>query len=187
MSIKRTIALAASSLLLLMGTACSSEQPNVTASAPASSGGGSQAATDVKIPEAVDKKLNVALVTRITTGSWYETYSRAVESEVKALGGSLQIYDSNNDLARMADNVNTAVNAKADILLINNGSAEALDGPVKAALEAKIPVVTYDSHLKSDGIITINQDDHALATNGLKAISDDFKGKANIVVLSVAG
>ena len=50
-----------------------------------------------------------------------------------------------------------------------------------------VATYTYDSDLKSDGIITINQDDHALATNGLKAISDDFKGKANIVVLSVAG
>lgn len=186
----RLLGPALATVLLLPLAACGSEQPDVpTTTTDAAAAATTDAATDpdVEIPAAVDQPLQVALVTRITTGSWYETYARAVEAEVTALGGSLQIYDSSNDLAKMADNVNTAVNSQVDILLINNGTAEALDQPVQAALDADIPVVTYDSDLTLEGISAINQDDHALATNGLQAIADDFDGAADIVVLSVAG
>ncbi|SNT12192.1 simple sugar transport system substrate-binding protein [Micrococcales bacterium KH10] len=190
MKITRTLAVAVTATALLFTAACSSEQPTTETTAPTNSqqdDGNEVDTTGVEIPEAVQDPLNVALVTRITTGSWYETYARAIESEVAALGGSLQIYDSNNDLARMADNVNTAVNSQVDVLLINNGTAEALDAPVQSALDAGISVVTYDSDLTLDGIATIDQDDTALATNGLQAIADDFNNEANLVVLSVAG
>jgi simple sugar transport system substrate-binding protein len=97
------------------------------------------------------------------------------------------VYDSQNDLAKMASNVDTAVNSGVDVLLINNGTAEALDGPVQDALDAGITVVTYDSDLTLDGITAINQDDAALANNGLDQIEADFDGAADIVVLTVAG
>lgn len=142
---------------------------------------------DDAIPESVDAGLDVALVTRITTGSWYETYVKALEGEVEGLGGSLQILDSSNDLAKMASNVDTAINSDVDVLLINNGTAEALDDSVRRALDAGIVVATYDSDITLDGVSSIDQDDQALATNGLQALADDFDGKAGIVVLSVAG
>lgn len=131
--------------------------------------------------------LSVALVTRITEGSWYETYYAALKSEVEAFGGKLQVFDSQNDLAKMATNVETAVAQQPDILLINNGTAEALDSSVQQALDAEIPVVTYDSDIALDGVTAIAQDDHALATNGLQALSEDLDGQADIVVLTVAG
>src|SRR5690606_30185424 len=142
---------------------------------------------DATIPDAVDGDLDVALVTRITTGSWYETYYAALETEVEGLGGTLQVYDSSNDLAKMASNVDAAVNAGVDVLLINNGTAEALNGAVQEALDAGIQVVTYDSDIALDGVSAINQDDTALATNGLEGIAADFDAEASLVVLSVAG
>lgn len=182
------VALALPLAIVLAGCA-SEQQPAVSPSAPGA------AATeipgvfvgDATVPEAVDGELDVALVTRITTGSWYETYYSALESEVEGLGGSLQVYDSNNDLSKMASNVDAAVNAGVDVLLINNGTAEALDASVQEALDAGIQVVTYDSDITLDGVSAINQDDTALATNGVQGIADDYDGKANVVVLSVAG
>lgn len=180
---KKLTVLAALPLLAL--TACASEQPAATSGT--SGGSSAAAASDVDVPEAVAEPLDVALVTRITTGSWYETYARAVQAQVDAFGGSLQVYDSNNDLGKMASNVDTAVNSGVDVLLINNGTAEALDGPVQDALDAGIQVVTYDSDLTLDGITQINQDDAALAGNGLEQIAADFDGAADVVVLTVAG
>ncbi|NLA66384.1 MAG: substrate-binding domain-containing protein, partial [Leucobacter sp.] len=142
---------------------------------------------DATIPEAVDAGLEVALVTRITTGSWYETYVAALENEVEGLGGTLQILDSGDDLAKMASNVDTAVNSQADVILINNGTAEALNDSVQKALDAGIVVATYDSDITLDGVSSIDQNDAALATNGLQTLADDFDGEAGIVVLSVAG
>lgn len=142
---------------------------------------------DATIPAELEDGLDVALVTRITTGSWYETYVASLEAEVEGLGGSLQILDSNNDLAKMASNVDTAINSNADVILINNGTAEALDDSVQRALDAGIVVATYDSDITLDGVSSIDQDDALLATNGLGALAEDFDGEAGVVVLSVAG
>ncbi len=180
---KKIVLLAAVPLLAM--TACASEQPEQTTGSPVETA--APGASDAEVPEAVAAPLEVALVTRITTGSWYETYARAVQAQVDAFGGTLQIYDSNNDLGRMASNVDTAVNTGVDVLLINNGTAEALDGPTQDALDAGITVVTYDSDLTLDGVTAINQDDAALAGNGLAQIAEDFDGTADVVVLTVAG
>ncbi len=187
-----TAATAAALPLVLLLAGCTSEQ----AAAPAETDGDTSSVTTEipgvfsgsdTVPDALGEDLDVALVTRITTGSWYETYAKEVESEVDALGGTLQVYDSSNDLSKMASNVDAAVNAGVDILLINNGTAEALDTSVQKALDADIPVVAYDSDIILDGVSSINQDDAALATNGLTALGEDFDENANIVVLSVAG
>lgn len=142
---------------------------------------------DAAIPASLEEGLEVALVTRITTGSWYETYVAALENEVQGLGGVLQILDSNDDLAQMASNVDTAINSQADVILINNGTAEALNDSVQKALDAGIVVATYDSDIALDGVSSIDQNDQALATNGLQTLADDFNDEAGIVVLSVAG
>lgn len=181
---KRAAILALPIAVLLTGC---SQQPVPAATAGADAVVQSQFSGDATVPDSVKPGLKVGLVTRITTGSWYEAYSRAVTAEVAALGGTLQVYDSSNDLSKMASNVDTAVNSGVDILLINNGTAEALDIPVQAALDKGIPVVTYDSDIALDGVSSINQDDAALADNGLQAIAADFADGADIAVLSVAG
>lgn len=181
----RAAAVALPAVLLLAG--CSEQTAAVDTDAPANLVIPGNFEGDATIPADVDGGLDVALVTRITTGSWYETYVASLENEVDGLGGSLQILDSQNDLAKMASNVDTAVNTGADVILINNGTAEALDDSVQKALDAGIVVVTYDSDITLEGVSSIDQDDAALATNGLGALAEEQSGDAGVVVLSVAG
>lgn len=185
-NIWKRAALAALPITLLLA-GCSQQPAPVTPAAKAVAASQSTFSGDATVPDSVTPGLKVGLVTRITTGSWYEAYSRAVTAEVEALGGTVQVYDSTNDLSKMASNVDTAVNSGVDILLINNGTAEALDAPVQGALDAGIPVVTYDSDIALPDVSAINQDDEALASHGLEAIATDYDNAANIVVLSVAG
>ena len=91
-----------------------SKQTSATPEAAAASdesGGGESAQTT--IPEKLRKPLRIALVTRITTGSFFAQYSQGIRDQVEAFGGELKIYDSNNDLAKMASNIEAAVNEKA--------------------------------------------------------------------------
>ncbi|MGO9750884.1 MAG: substrate-binding domain-containing protein [Solirubrobacteraceae bacterium] len=171
--------------LLLAG--CGQQQTTSSASDAAAPAPTSKFSGGSTVPAAVDKPLTVALVIRTTQGGWLEDYTKTIQSEVTALGGKLQIYDSQNDLGEMATNLTTAVNSHANIILIDNGTAAALDGPVKAALAEKIPVVAYDSDFVLPGVGSINQNDTALATNSIAELDKDFDGNANIVVLSVAG
>lgn len=181
----RTAAVGAAAALLLTGCSEQSAAPTEEAAEELVIPGNFEG--DATVPAEVEGGLDVALVTRITTGSWYETYAAAVEAEVAGLGGTLQVLDSNDDLAKMASNVDTAVNSGADVILINNGTAEALDESVQKALDADIVVATYDSDIELDGVSSIDQNDAALATNGLGVLAEDFDGEAGIVVLSVAG
>lgn len=169
--------------VLLAGCA---QQAASSASSPAAAAPRSTFRGDSTVPAAVDQPLKVALVIRTTQGGWLEDYTKTIQSQVTALGGSLQIYDAQNDLGQMATSITTAVNSGVDILLVDNGTAAALTKPLQAALAKKIPVVSYDTD-PITGVSSINQDDKALATNSVAALDKDFNGKANIVALSVAG
>ncbi|MBP2001603.1 simple sugar transport system substrate-binding protein [Paenibacillus shirakamiensis] len=148
---------------------------------------GNTTAANADIPEKLKKPVRIALVTRITSGSFFNAYNKGVQEQVDAFGGQLKIYDSANDLAKMASNIEAAVNEKVDAILVNNGTAQALEQSVKKALDAGIPVVTYDSDLNLPGISAINQDDYMLAWQSLKKLAGDLNGKGNIAVLWVAG
>lgn len=177
---------AAAAVSSAASAASSAGSSSGVASDASSAAAPSSAAADAAIPAAVDKPLKVALVIRTTQGGWLEEYVKTVTSEVAKLGGTLQVFDSQNDLAQMASNVTTAVTSGADILLIDNGTAAALAAPIKAAVAKGLPVVSYDTD-PIDGVASINQDDKALATDSIGALDKDFNGTANIVVLSVAG
>ncbi len=145
------------------------------------------ASANSEVPEKLKKSLKVALVTRITSGSFFAQYSKGIKEQVEAFGGVLKIYDSNNDLAKMASNVEAAINEKVDAILVNNGTAQALAPVVKKAIDAGIPVVAYDSDLSLPGVTSIDQDDYLLAWQSLKQMAVDLNGKGNIAVLWVAG
>lgn len=184
-------AIAAPVALVLAG--CAQQQPASSTSGGASSEAAAAPAPsssfsgDATVPEAVAKPLKIALVARTTQGGWLEDYKGAIQKEVTALGGTLQVFDAQNDLSKMASDIDTAVNSGVDALLLDNGTDDALHKSVQAALDKGIQVVTYDFGLTNEGVAAINQDDAALANNGLEAIKADFGGTANIVVISVAG
>jgi ABC-type sugar transport system, periplasmic component len=162
----------------------SGSQPEAPAASDASGGGD---AAQAAIPEKLRHPLRVALVTRITTGSFFAQYSQGIRDQVEAFGGELKIYDSNNDLAKMASNIESAVNEKVDAILVNNGTAQALDPAVRKALDAGIPVVAYDSDLILPGVTSIDQDDYLLGWQSLKQLATDLNGEGRIGVLWVAG
>lgn len=203
---KKSFSLLAIAVLLILA-ACTNEQNTAESKSPSPSPATSQSASpspsasassespaasadsaqQAAIPEKLQKPLKIALVTRITTGSFFAQYSQGIKDQVSAFGGELKIFDSNNDLAKMASNVEAAVNEKVDAILINNGTAQALDPAVRKALDAGIPVVSYDSDLSLPGTTSINQDDYLLAWQSLKQLATDLNGQGKIGVLWVAG
>jgi simple sugar transport system substrate-binding protein len=164
-----------------------SQSDGQTANGASAANAGQAPAQSADIPEKLKKPLNIALVTRITSGAFFTQYNQGVKDQVEAFGGKLKIYDSNNDLAKMASNVEAAINEKVDAILVNNGTAQALAPVVKKALEAGIQVVAYDSDLNLPGVSSIDQDDYLLAWQSLKKLATDLNGKGNIAVLWVAG
>ncbi|MFF3024653.1 substrate-binding domain-containing protein [Gottfriedia sp. NPDC057948] len=178
------------SIASVLLTACANEQ-NVVSTKKSEN-----ASTEVKkvsassnseIPEAIKKKTKIALIMEFSIGTFSSQYIDGVKKQVGKFGGEVQVYNADNDLAKMASNLDTAVNSKVDGILIDHGRKETLEKGVKKALAAGIPVVSFDSDLNIPGVTVIDQDDYSLAWKSLKSLAEGLNGKGNIATIWVGG
>ncbi|SDD61940.1 simple sugar transport system substrate-binding protein [Paenibacillus sp. UNCCL117] len=129
----------------------------------------------------------IALIMQINLGTFSAQYIEGVKEQVQKLGGTVTVNPAEGDLAKMASNLDAAINQKVDGILIDHGTAEALEAGVKRALEKKIPVVAFDADLKVPGVTVLEQGDQKMAEQTLEQLAKDIGGKGNIVKIWVAG
>ncbi|WP_347552045.1 sugar ABC transporter substrate-binding protein [Pseudalkalibacillus hwajinpoensis] len=190
----KPIGLILATLLLFVLAACTSEQDAVSepeakpeaknttteAAAPAS-----EVSSD--IPKEVQKPIKIAAIMQASLGTFSSQYIQGVEDQVEKFGGSVQVYNADNDLAKMATHLETAINQEVDGILIDHGRADALEPGVKRAVEKGIPVVVFDSDINVPGVTVIDQDDYSLAWDTLKTLAQDLNGEGEIVYVWVGG
>lgn len=140
-----------------------------------------------EVPEAVQKPIKLAAIMQASLGTFSSQYIQGVEEQVEKFGGSVQIYNADNDLAKMATHLDTAINQQVDGILIDHGRADALEAGVKKAVEKGIPVVVFDSDIDVPGVTVIDQDDYSLAWDSLKTLAQDLNGEGEIVYIWVGG
>lgn len=140
-----------------------------------------------EIPAKLEEPVEIALVMQMTAGSFYTTQIKGIQEQVAAFGGEVKIYDSQNDLAKMASNIELAVTEQVDGILVSHGRADALNASIQRALDAEIPVVAFDSDIQLPGVTVLDQDDHLLAWKILRKIAEDLRGSGNLATIWVAG
>jgi simple sugar transport system substrate-binding protein len=171
-------------IITLIGSllaACAKTEPtsSTASSSPAAANSGSAAGS------LTGKK--IALIMEFNTGTFSAQYIEGVTEQVQKLGGTVQVFAADTDKARMASNLDAAINQKFDGILIDHGSADALEAGVKKALEKKIPVVAFDALLTVPGVTSLEQGDQQMAELTLNQMAKDIGGKGNIVKIWVAG
>ncbi|GAA4708146.1 sugar ABC transporter substrate-binding protein [Brevibacillus fulvus] len=129
----------------------------------------------------------IALIIRQNLGTFSAQYIAGVKSEVEKNGGQLTVFNADGDLAKMASNLDAAVNQHFDGILIDHGTAEALQQGAQKAVDRKIPLVLFDTDIKIPGVPIVEQDDEKLAELTLEKLAADTGGKGNIVKIWVAG
>ncbi|MCK7605683.1 sugar ABC transporter substrate-binding protein [Geobacillus stearothermophilus] len=139
------------------------------------------------IPEKLKKPVKIAAIMQMSIGTFSSQYIAGVKEQVQKFGGEVQIYNADNDLTKMASYVETAITQNVDAILLDHGRADALEGPVKKAVEKGIPVVAFDNDLNVPGVTVIDQDDYSLAWKTLKTLAEDLNGEGNIVTIWVGG
>ncbi|CAM3420902.1 MULTISPECIES: sugar ABC transporter substrate-binding protein [Brevibacillus] len=149
-------------------------------------GGGAGSTSQGGDAAAGDKK-RIALVMRQDVGTFSAQYISGVKAEVEKHGGELTVFNANTDLAKMASNLDAAVNQNFDGILIDHGTAEALQQGTQKAVDKKIPVVLFDTDISIPGVPVVEQDDQKLAELSLEQLASDHNGKGNIVKIWVAG
>jgi simple sugar transport system substrate-binding protein len=129
----------------------------------------------------------IALIMQINLGTFSAQYIAGVENQVEKLGGKVTVFTADGDLAKMASNLDAAINQKFDGILIDHGTPEALQNGVKRAIEKGIPVVAFDSAIEVPGVTVLQQGDEKMAEITLEKLAEDIGGKGNIVKIWVAG
>lgn len=129
----------------------------------------------------------IALVMQMNLGTFSAQYIDGVKEQVEKFGGKVTVFTSDGDLAKMASNLDAAVNQGVDGILIDHGTKEALNQGVEKAIEKGIPVVAFDTGIDAEGTVTLEQGDQAMAEMTLEKLSEDANGEANIVKIWVAG
>ncbi|MFC4599086.1 sugar ABC transporter substrate-binding protein [Cohnella hongkongensis] len=182
-------------LVLLVAACGKKEESNAGSSSPASqspSAAPSETASEEPSEGASDiealKGKRIALVMRFNTGTFSAQYVDGVKKQAEKYGGEVTVLASENDLAKMAANLDSAVNQKFDGILVDHGDAGALTNGLNKAKEAGIPIVAFDSGLNEfEGITNLAQNDELLAEYTLEKLAEEAGGKGNIVKVWVAG
>ncbi|PSL40125.1 simple sugar transport system substrate-binding protein [Planomicrobium soli] len=169
------------SALLLIGLLLTGCQPKGNTNEQAASTNNS-AASDHPLS---GKK--IALIMQINLGTFSAQYIDGVKEQVEKFGGSVTVFTSDGDLAKMASNLDAAVNQGVDGILIDHGTKEALNQGVEKAIEKGIPVVAFDTGVEVEGVVNLQQGDQAMAEMTLEKLAEDANGEANIVKIWVAG
>jgi len=184
---KRVLLLLFAVSLAAMLTACGANNKagnntagNNTGNAPANQNGQASSVESLK-----GKK--IALIMQFNTGTFSAQYIAGVKEQVEKFGGTVTIFASDNDLSKMASNLDNAINQKFDGILIDHGNKQALQKGVEKALQQKIPVVAFDAALEIPGVTDLQQDDQKMAEMTLEKLAQDIGGKGNIVKVWVAG
>ncbi len=181
-------------LVLLVLAACGNKEENNAGSSPSASESQSASASASAEPSesasSVDalKGKKIALVMRFNTGTFSAQYVDGVKKQIAKFGGEVTILSSDNDLAKLAANLDSAINQKFDGILIDHGDAAALTNGLNNAKAAGIPIVAFDSGLNAfEGITNLAQNDQQLAEFTLEKLAEEAGGKGNIVKVWVAG
>lgn len=180
---RKRAALISMMVLLLMVSACGTQTSNDAQSTDQ----GTVSASNETSKDLPLKGKKIALIMQFNIGTFSAQYVEGVKEEVKKFGGEVSVFASDNDLTKMASNVNVAITQQFDGILTDHGTAEALQAGVQKAVDSKIPVVSFDAALQIPGVTVLEQGDQKMAEMTLEQMGKDMGGKGNIVKVWVAG
>jgi simple sugar transport system substrate-binding protein len=135
--------------------------------------------------------VHIALVRQLSSGDYFEQWLAGAQAEAKELKVTLDVSsgDGNND--KQALNLQTAINNKADAIIVDHGFAQTIQPAISKAVAANIPVVAFDADPPKDApagkVVTLDQDDHQIAGQSLGRLKQDTGGTAKTIYVYVAG
>lgn len=133
--------------------------------------------------------VKIAVVRNLGSDDNTNQFVAGAREEGKALGFQVDVFLTNGDDAKFQDFVNQAITQKYDGIILSQGRDPYATDLVKKITAAGIAVSAFDTAVngKIPGATVTSQADESLAEQSLGALTADFKGKANIIKLWVAG
>ncbi len=155
-----------------------------TTASPSTQASASTEATATATPA---KTVTIALVRQLASGDYFQQWLAGAQAEADRIGVKLQISDASGDNSKQALDMQAAVNAKPDAIIVDHGFAETMDPAIKDALDAGIPVVCFDVDAGDSRAVQVEQSDADIAQLGLDQMVADLNGQGDVLYVYVAG
>jgi simple sugar transport system substrate-binding protein len=130
--------------------------------------------------------LTISVITHGEGGSFWAVHRRGAQAAADDLGVRLDYQESDNDPQQQAQFVDTAVTQGVDGIAVSVPDADALRGPLRAAIDAGIPVVTLNSGadvFEDLGAIThVGQTETIAGEGGGARLADEADGRLLCII-----
>lgn len=138
-------------------------------------------------PAAEAKKVGLVLST--LNNPFFVTLKEGAEAKAKELGIELIVLDSQNDPAKDMANVEDLITKGVSLILLNPTDSDAVVNAVKAANDAKIPVITLDRAANGGEVVShVASDNIAGGKMAADFVNEKLAGKGNVIELQgIAG
>lgn len=170
------------------GTPAAEEKPAEDATESVDEGEVTEATADMPEPFA-SGGVKIAIVQQAGQGDYFQQYLNGTKQQADALGIDLSVYDAQGDNAQQATQLDQAIAAGVDGIVVRHGYPDTLCPGVNKAIEAGIPVVIYDVEIQScapDAIQT-QQSDALMASLVLDRMYEDIGAGVDVGYVNVAG
>ncbi|MCT2084554.1 sugar ABC transporter substrate-binding protein [Microbacterium enclense] len=132
--------------------------------------------------------LKVALVQQSGAGDYFTAWTAGAKAQAAAINIDLTVYDARNDNAKQASDLEQAIAAKPDAIIVDHGQTDTIEPRVREAVDAGIPVVVYDLALEdTDGVVVTSQSDASMAQGVLDQLVADTGEGAKVGLVSAEG
>ncbi len=138
---------------------------------------------------AADAAKKVGLVLSTLNNPFFVTLKDGAEAKAKELGIELIVLDSQNDPSKDMANVEDLITQGVSLILLNPTDSDAVANAVKAANDAKIPVITLDRAANGGEVVShVASDNIAGGKMAADFINEKLGGKGNVIELQgIAG
>ncbi len=184
---RRSALLTGTAVSLLVLTACSQSDDAGAAASGGTSPRSQEATADAPAPFS-DGPVEVALVRQSGAGDYFEAWGQGAAAQAEAAGIELTVTDARNDNARHAADLEQAIAARPDAIVVDHGQTDTIAPLVQEAVDAGIPVVVYDLELpETEGVVVTSQSDASMAEGVLDQLVEDVGAGSPVGYVSATG
>jgi len=120
------------------------------------------------------------------SNDWAITASDSMEAAAEAAGAKLTVNEAGKDISTQISQIESAINQKADCIIIEPVSADGVIPAVEQAVAAGIPVIIYNQNIsdpsKATCFVGVSNED--LGYMEMKRACEDIGGKGNVAILT---
>src|SRR4051794_5881024 len=180
MKFKKVVPVMCAGVVMGLGVvACGDNKKDDTASTPAATA--TAGATEDSAAQASDVK--VAFSAPAADHGWIKAVSDNAKAKAKELGIDMQVSDSANTSAEQADQIETLIQSKPDVLVVLPNEGEPLTPVAQKATDQGIQVINIDREFASPSAFHtwIGGDNYGIGVQAGNYFADQLKCKGNVV------